>query len=53
MGCIDAGDHVVSKKGLIQKFVTLHWRPGPVKIAQKFKNTPTWRGPPRRTPNPN
>jgi len=52
-GSIDAGDHVVSKKGLSQIFGSLDWRSGPVKVGQKFKNTPTLGPPPRRTPNPN
>jgi len=34
-------------------FGPLDWRPGPVKAAQKTKNTPTLRASPRRTPHPN
>jgi len=49
---IDAGDHLVSKKSLSQNFGQLDWRPGPVKIGQKNKNTPIFRDPPRRTPSP-
>jgi len=49
---IDAGDHLVSKKSLSQNFGPLDWRPGPVKIGQKNKNTPIFRAPPRRTPSP-
>jgi len=47
------GDHVVSKKGLIQNFGSLDWRPGPVKIGQKLKNTPYLGAPAKRTPTPN
>jgi len=50
---IDAGDHLVSKKSLNQNFGLLDWRPGPVKVGQKNKNTPTLRASPRRTPHPN
>jgi len=32
-GSIDAGDHVVSTKGLSQNFGSLDWRPGPVKFG--------------------
>ena len=52
-GCIDAGDRVVSKKGLNQNCGSLDWRPGPIKIGQKFKNTPILGAPSRRTPSPN
>jgi len=52
-GSIDAGDLVVSKKSFSQNFGSLDWRPGPVKVGQKFKNTPTLGAPPRGTPNPN
>jgi len=50
---MDVGDHVVSNKSLSQNCVSLDWRPGPVKVGQKFKNTPTLGAPSRRTPNPN
>jgi len=36
---IDAGDHLVSKKSLSQNFGSLVWRPGPVKVGQKNKDT--------------
>jgi len=36
-----------------QNFGPLDWRPGPVKVAQKNKNTPTLRASPRQTPHPN
>jgi len=49
----DAGDHLVSKTSLSQNFGPLDWRPGPVKIGKKNKNTPALRAPPRRTPHPN
>ena len=52
-GSIDAGDHLVSKKCLRENFGLLDWRPGPVKIGQKTKNTPTLRDSPRRTPHSN
>ena len=52
-GSIDAGDHVVFKIGLSQYFGSLDWLPGPVKVGQKFKITPTLGSPPSRTPNPN
>jgi len=52
-GSIDAEDHLGSKQGLSQNFGPLDWRPGPVKIGQKNKNTPTFRASPRRTPHPN
>jgi len=52
-GSIDAGDYGVSKKSLSQNFGSLNWRPGPVKIGQKFKNSPNLGAPPRRTANPN
>jgi len=39
-GSIDAGDYLVSKKSLQKTFGPLNWRPGPVKIGQKNKNTP-------------
>ena len=32
-GSIDAGDHLVSTKGLNQNFGPLDWRPGPVKVG--------------------
>jgi len=50
-GSIDAGDHLVFKKRLRQNFGPLNWRPGPVKVGQKNKNT--LRASPRRTPHPN
>jgi len=52
-GSIDAGDHLVSKKSLSQNFGPLDWRPRPVKVGQKNKNTPTLRTSPRRTPHQN
>jgi len=52
-GSIDAGDHLVFKKRLNQNFGALDWRPGPVKVDQKNKNTPTLRASPKRTPHPN
>ena len=52
-GSINAGDHLVSKKSFSQNFGQLDWRPGPVKVGKKNKNTPTLRAPPRRTPHPN
>ena len=52
-GSIDVGDHVVFKKRLSQNFGTLDWRPGPVKVSQKKRNTPTLRASPRQTPHPN
>jgi len=52
-GSIDAGDCLVSKQSLSQTFGSLDWRPGPVKVGQKNKNTPTFRARPRRTPHPN
>jgi len=30
----------MSKKSLSQNFGSLDWRPGPVKVGQKLKNTP-------------
>jgi len=39
-GSINMGDHLVSKKSLSQNFGPLHWRPGPIKVAQKTKNIP-------------
>ena len=50
--CIDADDHLVSKNSLRQKNGSLVWRPGPVKVGQKFKPPTLW-PPPRRTSNPN
>jgi len=50
---IDARDHVISNNGLRQNFGSLDWRPEPVKVGQKFKNTPILEARPRRTPNPN
>jgi len=50
---VDAGDHLMSKKSLRKKFGPLDWSPGPVKVGQKSKNTPTLRAPPRRSPYPN
>jgi len=50
---IDAGGLVVSTKSLSKNFGSLDWRPGPVKVGQKFKNTPTLGAPLRRTSNPN
>jgi len=39
-------DHLVSPKSLSENFGSLDWRPGPVKVGQIFKNTPTlWRSP--------
>jgi len=52
-GSIDAGDHLVSTKSLSQNFCPLDWRPGPVKVGQKTKNTPTLRASSRRTPHLN
>jgi len=52
-GSIDAGDHLVSEQSLNQNFGPLDWRPGPVKIGQKNKNTLTLRASPRRTSHPN
>jgi len=52
-GSIDAGDHLVSKNSSYQNFGPLDWRPGPVKVCQKNKNTPTLRARLRRTPHPN
>jgi len=52
-GSIDAGDHLVFKKRLSQNFGPLDWRPGPVKVGQKKRNTPTLRASPRRTSHPN
>jgi len=52
-GSIDAGDHLVFKKRLSQNFGALDWRPGPVKVSQKKRNTPNLRASPRRTPHPN
>jgi len=52
-GSIDAGDYLVSKKSLSQHFGPLDWHPGPIKVGQKTKNTPTFWAPPRRTPHPN
>jgi len=34
---INAGDHLVSRKGLNQNFGPLDWRPGPVKLVKKTK----------------
>ena len=39
-GSKDANDRLVSKK-IEPKNGSLDWRPGPVKVGQKFKNTPT------------
>jgi len=50
---IDAGDCVVSKNSLRQNFGQWNWRPGPVKVGQKNKNTAALRAHPRRTPHPN
>jgi len=36
----------MSKKSLSQNFGSLDWRPGPVKIGQKLKNTPFCNLPP-------
>jgi len=47
---IDAGYHLVSKKSLSQNFGPLDWRPGPIKVGQKNKNTTTLQAPPRRNP---
>ena len=52
-GSIDAGNHLVFKKRLNQNCGPLDWRPGPVKVGQKKRNTPTLRASPRRTPHPN
>jgi len=52
-GSIDAGDHLVFKKRLSQNFDPLNWRPGPVKVGQKNKNTPTLQASPRGTPHLN
>jgi len=52
-GCIDAGDHLVSKTSLSQNFGLLDWRPGPVKVGQKTQNTPNLRASPKRAPHPN
>jgi len=38
---------------LSQNVGPLDWRPEPVKVAQKHKNTPTLRASTRRTPHPN
>jgi len=38
---------------LSKNFGSLDWRPGLVKVGQKFKNPPTLRPHPRRTLNPN
>jgi len=46
MGSIDAGDHLVSKQSFSKNFCPLDWCPGPVKIGQKNKNTPTSRASP-------
>jgi len=50
---IDAGDHLGFKKRLSQNYGPLDWRPGPVKVDQKNRNTPTLRASPRRTLHPN
>jgi len=50
---MDAKDYLVFKKRLSQNFGQLDWRPGPVKIGQKNKNTSTLRASLRRTPHPN
>ena len=52
-GSIDAGAHLVFKKRLSQNFGPLDWRPGPVKVGQKKRNTPSLRAFPRGTPHPN
>ena len=52
-GSIDEGDHPVSIKSLSQNFGPFDWRPEPVKVGQKNKNTPTLRASPRRTLHPN
>jgi len=39
-GSENADDSPVFTKSLNQKNDSLGWRPGPVKIGQKFKNTP-------------
>jgi len=44
-GSIDAGDHLVFKKRLIQNFGPLDWRLGPVKVGQKKRNNSTLRLP--------
>jgi len=51
-GSIYTDDHLVSKK-IEQKNGSLDWRPGPVKVGQKFNNTSILWPPPKRTPNPN
>jgi len=38
---------------LSQNFDPLDWRPGPVKVGQKNKNTPSLLASPRRNPHPN
>jgi len=35
---MDATDRLVSQKSLSHKNVSLDWRPGPIKVGQKFKN---------------
>jgi len=50
---IDADDHLAFKQSLSHIFGSLDWRPGPVKVGQKFKSTPTLWRPPKRIPNPN
>jgi len=50
---IDAGDHLVSKTSVSQNFSPLDWRPRPVKIGQKNKNTPTLRASTRWTSHSN
>jgi len=50
---IDTGGCLDSKKSFNQNFGPLDWRPGPIKVGQKNKNTPTLRAPPRQTPYPN
>ena len=52
-GSIDAGDHLVYKKHLSQNSGPLDWHPGPIKVGQKTKNTPTLRASPRWTTHPN
>ena len=39
-GSIDAGDRLVFKKRLRQNFGSLDWRPEPVKLFKKKRNTP-------------
>jgi len=39
-GSMDAGDHLVSNKSLIQNFGPLDWPPGSVKLAKKTKTPP-------------